>query len=382
MSDASYRGRFVWHELMTLDVPAGISFYSKVVGWKSENWDVDPSYRLLVAGSGPSAGIMVIPADAKAMGVPPNWLTYIGTADVDASALEAEDLGATILKPPADIPNGGRFAIAQDPQGAVFALYRPAPGSPPHPDAPATPGEFSWHELATTDPEAGFDFYRKLFGWEKTSAMDMGEMGVYQMFGWGGVPRGGMYLKPANMPAPPHWMPYAMVPDAKKAAKVITTLGGTILHGPAEVPGGDWITMALDPQGAAFAVHSLAATTAKAAKAAPTKAASAASKKKASAKPKKQAGAKPKKKTSAKPKKKTSAKPKRKAAARPKRKAAKSSTRKAARKPARKAPPKAGRKTGRKAARKSPKKAARKPARNSSGRKRAPKKRSGRGKRR
>jgi predicted enzyme related to lactoylglutathione lyase len=314
---------------------------------------------------------MVTPADAKAMGVPPNWLTYIGTADVDASALEAEGLGATILKPPADIPNGGRFAIIQDPQGAVFALYRPAPGSPPHPEAPASPGEFSWHELVTTDLEAGFEFYRKLFGWEKTSAMDMGDLGTYQMYGWGGVPRGGMYLKPASMPAPPHWMPYAMVPDAKKAARVIRSLGGTIVHGPAEVPGGDWITMALDPQGAAFAVHSLAATTAKDA---PARAASTG--------PKAKAGAKPKKKAAKKAARKAAKKPGRKLAAKPKRKAAKKAARRAVRKPVRRAARRAPKQAARKAARKSPKKAARKPARKSAGRKRPAKKRAGRGKRR
>ena len=283
MSGENDRGRFVWHDLMTLDVPRAISFYTKVVGWKFERWDAMPGYTLVVAAAGPVGGVMVLPEAAKAMGAPPHWLTYIGTPDADATARQAEELGATVLVPPGDLPNGGRFAILQDPLGATFAIYRAEPGAPPHKDVAPKEGEFSWHELATTNLEAGFEFYRQLFGWEKMTAMDMGEMGIYQMYGWGGVPKGGMYRKPANMPAPPHWMPYATVPDAKKTAAVIASAKGMILYGPTEVPGGDWITMALDPQGAAFAVHSLAATTGKmlTAKAAAKKVAAKPAKKKA-----------------------------------------------------------------------------------------------------
>src|ERR1700730_101601 len=40
------------------------------------------------------------------------------------------------------------------------------------------------------------------------------------------------------------------------AAERTTTRGGQVLHGPVEVPGGDWIAQARDPQGAAFAMVS------------------------------------------------------------------------------------------------------------------------------
>jgi hypothetical protein len=57
--------------------------------------------------------------------------------------------------------------------------------------------------------------------------------------------------------APAAWMPYAMVKDAKSAAATATANGGKIVNGPMEVPGGDWIAVGIDPQGAMFAVHSL-----------------------------------------------------------------------------------------------------------------------------
>ena len=116
-------------------------------------------------------------------------------------------------------------------------------------------GEFSWHELATHDQPAAFRFYEKLFGWEKTSAMDMGPGGVYQMYGRAGVPMGGMFNKPAEMPGPPSWLHYIRVDDVNRAVDVTNGRGGKIVNGPMEVPGGDWIAQGMDPQGGMFAVH-------------------------------------------------------------------------------------------------------------------------------
>jgi predicted enzyme related to lactoylglutathione lyase len=86
--------------------------------------------------------------------------------------------------------------------------------------------------------------------------MDMGPIGTYLMYGRDGRMYGGIYNKPADMPAPPHWLIYFRVPDVNEATARIKDLGATLLNGPMEVPGGDLIAMFLDPQGAAFAIHS------------------------------------------------------------------------------------------------------------------------------
>jgi hypothetical protein len=257
MSD--YRGRFVWHELLTTDPKAAGAFFSKIIGWKTKAWGNDQSYTLFVSGDRQHAGLMALPEDAKKMGAPPSWLTYIGTPNVDDTARLASSLGATVLKAPEDIPGAGRYAVLQDPQGATFGIYKS--NQPAGPDAAPTAGEFSWHELATTDAKAAFSFYQRLFGWEETSAMDMGEMGAYQMFGQSkqGPPLGGLFNKASQMPGPSAWLAYIKVPDAKKSAEVIKKAGAKVINGPMEVPGGDWIAQAMDPQGAMFAVHSAAA---------------------------------------------------------------------------------------------------------------------------
>lgn len=148
----------------------------------------------------------------------------------------------------------GRFGVFADPQGAAlaaFTLIEAAPGGPPK------LGDFSWHELATSDPAAAFSFYQRLFGWEKTDAVDMGEMGVYQMYTrkGGDFPLGGIFAKPAEMPVSA-WLYYARVKDAHKSVEEVKKLGGQLLNGPMEVPGGDFVAQCLDPQGAAFALHS------------------------------------------------------------------------------------------------------------------------------
>jgi predicted enzyme related to lactoylglutathione lyase len=299
-------GSFVWCELMTTDTAAAESFYKKVVGWTAKPFGPDGSYTVLNNSSGSGVGgMMKLPDQAKQMGAPPHWMMYIGTPDVDGMAMRIAQMGGKVHKQPEDIPTVGRFAVVQDPFGASFAIFtpKPAPGSPPMKKGPI--GDFSWFELYTPNPEGSWKFYETLFGWEKTSAMDMGPgMGTYQMFGrGGGIPNGGIMKPPPGAPAA--WMPYAMVKDAKSSAATATANGGKIVNGPMEVPGGDWIAVGIDPQGAMFAVHSLKpAAKAAAAKAAPAKKAKKAAKKSAA----KKAKARPAKKS--KPMKKKAAKKK------------------------------------------------------------------------
>ncbi len=249
------RGRFVWYDLMTTDQQKAIDFYTKVVGWTTEDFPGAPSRYAMwkLADGALIGGSMTLPTEQAQAGIPPHWIGYISTPNVDATVSEATKLGARVLAPPNDIPTVGRYAVLADPQGAVFALFTPS-GGPTKPEGPPPAGDVSWHELYTTDYEAAFEFYSKLFDWKKSSAFDMGPMGTYQLFARNGQDIGGMMKKP-DPSMPSAWTYYFRVLEINAAAQRITAAGGQILTGPMEVPGGDMIVMGSDPQGGMFALH-------------------------------------------------------------------------------------------------------------------------------
>ena len=250
-------GRFCWGELLTADPEAAESFYAAVIGWGTREWEgSETPYRVWMNGETPVGGFMQLPDEVAATGAPPHWLIYISTPDAEASARKAESLGGTVLKM-LELPDIGHMAIIADPQGAVFTAYQSSDVTPGH-DGPAAIGEFSWHELATTDWEAAWAFYSELFGWQEASRMDMGEEGIYQMFHRGAQPLGGIFNRPPEMPVSA-WLPFVRVPDVHVTAAKVAERGGVILLGPIEVPGEDFVAQCKDPQGAAFAVHSTGA---------------------------------------------------------------------------------------------------------------------------
>ena len=244
---------FIWYELMTSDVKAAETFYGAVVGWRGEKFGGNAmNYTVMNAADRGIAGIMDIPEDAKAMGAGPAWLGYVYAGDVDAAADSLRKAGGVVHREPSDIPEVGRFAVVADPQGTTFMLMKPdGPDQPPV--APGTPGHIGWHELLAVDGKSAFDFYSGQFGWTKGDSMDMGEMGIYQLFAAGKDPVGGIMTKPANIPQP-YWLFYFNVPALDAAVAKLKEKGGTVLLEPMEVPGGGWIVQGKDPQGAVFAL--------------------------------------------------------------------------------------------------------------------------------
>jgi predicted enzyme related to lactoylglutathione lyase len=247
-------GRPLWYELMTTDTKAAEQFYRKVVGWTSAPFEGSPQPYTTFNRSGdvPVAGLMKRP---DGMNFPPFWAMYVGVQKLEDGVAHIKKLGGKELSPVIDIPQVGRMQMLTDPQGAAFYIYEPA-DDPKQPEGAPEIGEGSWHELMTTDAPAAMKFYTELFGWKQSETMDMGEMGKYYMFNRPHGMIGGMMNKPPQMASvPPNWQIYFRVPDINVAAERIKANGGQILNGPMEVPGGDWVLNAMDPQGAAFSLH-------------------------------------------------------------------------------------------------------------------------------
>jgi predicted enzyme related to lactoylglutathione lyase len=187
-------------------------------------------------------------------GQPQAWGIYFAVDDTDATVVAAKALGATVIVPPADIPGTGRFAVMIDPQGAGFSILQPLPMDTP-PEASAFDqkrnGHGNWNELITPDPAAALAFYGDLFGWTQTGTVPMGPDMTYYIIGRDGQDIGGTCALPGQAP---HWKPYFGIASANAALAAVTAAGGTVLHGPDEVPGGAFTVQIKDAQGVALAL--------------------------------------------------------------------------------------------------------------------------------
>jgi uncharacterized protein len=113
-------GALSWNELATRDMEASAAFYGELFGWKVEPFEgTEMPYMTIQTKDGHGNGGIrpVMPADS-----PPHWLVYFGTDDIEASLGKVSELGGAEMVGATDI-GVGKIAIAQDPQGAVFALY-------------------------------------------------------------------------------------------------------------------------------------------------------------------------------------------------------------------------------------------------------------------
>lgn len=111
------------------------------------------------------------------------------------------------------------------------------------------PNAFVHVELNTTDVDAAKAFYGKLFEW-KLEDVPMGD-GVYTMIKTGSGTGGGMMKHP--MPgAPSAWLAYVEVGDIAEATAKAKSLGANIITDVTEVMGMGWLSILIDPTGAAL----------------------------------------------------------------------------------------------------------------------------------
>ena len=120
-------GSITWTDLTVNNAEEIKEFYSKVVGWKTEAFDMEGynDFNMNAPESGKTiAGICH--ARGGNENLPSQWLIYITVKNVDASAELCKKSGGKILVGPKAMGNYGRFCVIEDPAGAVAALFEPA----------------------------------------------------------------------------------------------------------------------------------------------------------------------------------------------------------------------------------------------------------------
>ena len=124
---ANEHGAVTWSELSTRNVDACGKFYAKLFNWEPATMAMPGGmqYTTFNAGKDMRAGMMAMPAEVPAQ-VPSYWAVYFAVTNCDKSLAQIGKLGGKVVVPATDIPNVGRFAMCNDPQGALFAILQPA----------------------------------------------------------------------------------------------------------------------------------------------------------------------------------------------------------------------------------------------------------------
>jgi hypothetical protein len=124
-------GALSWNELLTTDTAKASAFYTALFGWETQTIP-SPSgspYTTFSNQGRMAGGMLQIEPDWGE--IPSSWTVYFAVEDCDATVELARELGGSPQMPPTDIPDVGRFAVLQDPQGAFFTVIKMNFADPP-----------------------------------------------------------------------------------------------------------------------------------------------------------------------------------------------------------------------------------------------------------
>jgi len=254
----------VWRDLLTHDPGRAAEFYGALFGWTFEAppdsrgryWNVRRDGKVI-------AGMFAVdPDDVES----PLWLMSVSVPDADRFADSAVALGGSLVLGSADLPDRGRYAVIEDPQGAFLVLLNASSGDPPDGER-FVAGDWLWTELWTTDAAAAVGFYGDLLGYRPESlagrldgdgdAYREGEpavatAAVYFGLFTGKTARAGVHQLPGE--ATPSWLPYVAVSDPTNLVERAVALGARVLLPPEAVRNHE-AAILIDPTGAPFGVQ-------------------------------------------------------------------------------------------------------------------------------
>ncbi len=245
-----------WPELGTTDAAAAMTFYNAIFGWQDdpqlmgENW----FYHLQKLNGLEAAAIYEQGEEERSRRVPPHWNTYFTVEDVDAVVEKTVQAGGSLVHGPMDVFDAGRMAVLQDPQGAMFLVWKPKQhiGCRVKQEA----GAMTWNELVTSDSTAAIEFYNSVLGTER--GITMGPMD-YTLLRAGGTEVAGVLQITEDMgPIPPHWAVYFGVDDVDQTVSKAQSLGADVYVPPTDIPEIGRFACLADPQGADFNVFKAA----------------------------------------------------------------------------------------------------------------------------
>jgi predicted enzyme related to lactoylglutathione lyase len=120
--EAPKPGSIVHVEIPCKDPESAKKFYGEVFGWEFKDVP-ELNYTLFEPANPPSGGLRV-PSENDPGGI----LNYILVDSIDGSLEKIEAAGGKVLMPKGEVPDIGWWALFQDPEGNVLALWKSKPG--------------------------------------------------------------------------------------------------------------------------------------------------------------------------------------------------------------------------------------------------------------
>lgn len=124
-SPTSKAGKAGWIDLTVSDADGIRDFYAAVVGWTPEPVPMGEysDYNMVAADGTPVAGVCHHRGVNR--DIPPaRWMIYFTVADLETAVAECRARGGKVAVGPKGMGPMGKFAVIEDPSGAVCALFQ------------------------------------------------------------------------------------------------------------------------------------------------------------------------------------------------------------------------------------------------------------------
>jgi len=238
-----HQGKFVWYDLLTVDVEAAEDFYGSLLGWSFKK---QGGYTVIMNKDKAVAGMIEVKAKDKEVHAA-RWLVSLSVPDVEKAVILVRRAGGIVHEGPVDLVNRGRGALVRDPQGAQLILLHSSGGDPE--DVDPEIGAWLWVELWSSEIQDSLAFYEELGGYESVAWED-----DYWLLKKDGKWRGGIRFI-AEKDLEMRWVPTVRVVDTVVTSRYAEMLGGRVLVEPGDVSQNESAALIEDPAGALFVVQ-------------------------------------------------------------------------------------------------------------------------------
>ena len=208
-----------------------VAFLCTIFGWTFDVTGPDTGYYTMLRRNGVDVAAVGQREDGSE-----RWITFLSTDDIEASVLRVCAAGGHVVSEPVTVMRAGTMAVATDPVGAVFGLWRPDLFAG-FPDV-VQQGCPEWFHHGSADPQAASEFYAQAFD------LDQQAEGRDIMLGRDGRAYFSLGHNIEGVPA--DIRPVMLVDDLVGLEARVVEAGGTIYASKVDVPGGFATTFA-DP---------------------------------------------------------------------------------------------------------------------------------------